>query len=181
MCQLLRQHRLGLGSDVRVYSQEQFSLRLPCSFTYSTYLEKTAKSLLNRGLKVNLHRGNSLGYFLGGSSTFAVCPTIVGTLQQIRAFLSVIPEKMMKSCSGGDASAKWCSLRVCAPSSETTDRLLKAVGACQDNPNTLGVDVRSKAFFAVKSVNDMKLLLAAMINGGGSIDTVDVVPTLVIL
>ena len=85
------------------------------------------------------------------------------------------------SRSTGDSSLKWCSLRVCAPSSETLDSLVKAVGACKDNPNTLGVDVRSKAFFAVKSVSDMKLLLAAIIDGGDRVENGDVVPTLVVL
>ncbi len=181
MCQILHQH--NAVADVRAYSKEEFSLRLPCRHIYQRALEKIADSC--RSVSVRIHTGNSPGYYLGGSLlSNSPCPTIIGNLQQIQAFLSVVPEKMMqthRSRSTGDSSTKWCSLRVCAPSSKTLDRLFKAVGACQANPNTLGVDVRSKAFFAVKSVSDMKLLLAAMIDGGGSVENGDVVPTLVIL
>jgi len=183
MCQILHRHRAE-SADVRVYSQEEFSLRLPCRFVLEKALEKTANSLSRHGLKVYLHQGNRLGYFLGGSSSFNLCPTITGTLPQIQAVLSVIPEEWMQTYSKStrDSALKWCSLRVCAPRVETLDRLAIAVGACKNNPNTLGVDVRSKAFFAVKSVNDMKLLLAAMINGGGvGEDSADKVPTLLIL
>eukprot|EP00985_Skeletonema_marinoi_P000911 scaffold368_cov137-Skeletonema_marinoi.AAC.2 len=182
MCQILHRHRAV--SDVRVNSQEEFSLRLPCNGVSGIALERSIKLLSSPGLKVKLHKGNSLGYFLGGSNSFSACPTITGTLPQIQAVLSVIPEDMMETYSGsaGNSALKWCSLRVSAPCVETLDRLVRAVGACQDNPDTLGVDVRSKAFFAVKSVSDMKLLLAAMINGGSDgEDGADKVPTLLIL
>ncbi len=175
MCQMLHRHRSV--PDVRAYSKEEFSLRLPCGLA----LIKSLKSLSKRGLKVKVHRGNTLGYYLGGSNNLGCCPTVYGNLQKIQAFLNVIPEEMMRPVVTGNSSFISCSLKVCAPSSETLDRLVKATGACKDNPNTLGVDVRSNAFFAVKSVSDMRLLLAAMIDGGGSVDNGDVVPTLFIL
>jgi len=184
MCQMLHQH--NAQSDVRVYSREEFSLRLPCRFLFGQVLEKTVRSLSSPGLKVYLHKGNSLGYYLGGSNTFGTCPTITGTIHQIQAVLGGIPEEMMLTYfdhwSTEISSFNWCSLRVCAPRPDTLNRLVRAAKACEDNPNTLGVDVRSKAFFAVKTVKDMKLLLGGMINGGGvADDAADEVPTLVIL
>jgi hypothetical protein len=38
-------------------------------------------------------------------------------------------------------------------------KLLSAITKCEDNPFTLGLDVSANAFFAVKTLADMKLLL----------------------
>jgi hypothetical protein len=186
MCQMLHRHSAQRQSDVRVYSQEEFSLRLPCRWILAPNLEKIIRSQSSQGLKAYLHKSDRLGYFLGGSSSFAACPTITGTLKQILDFINLLPVEMMQTYSDhrstGDSSFKWCSLRVSAPRPETLDRLVRATKACEDNPNTLGVDVRSKAYFAVKTLTDMKLLLGAMINGVGVVDdSADNEPTLFIL
>jgi len=144
--------------------RKNISLRIPCM------LGRFAGSALTKaietvsGARCYLHTKNSLGFYLDGSN-YGVCPTITGTSTQLKVALDKIKEDCIETYARSQAGAgeyKRCSLRVAAPSATTMDRLIAACHQCQDNPGTVGVDVCANAFYAVKTVRDMKTILAVM-------------------
>jgi len=116
------------------------------------------------GCQGYLHSKSSLGFYLDGSGE--ACPTFKGTPQQLENALSKLPENLISNYEqrlgrpGQGQSFKRCALRVCAPSERALERLVTACHKCQDHPGTLGVNIGSNAFFAVKTVSDMKVILS---------------------
>ena len=51
-----------------------------------------------------------------------------------------------------------------APVPSTLRTLIEATGSCEDNPNTLGVDFDANAYFCIKNMKDMMLMLEALCN-----------------
>jgi hypothetical protein len=98
------------------------------------------------------------------------CPTFFGTPQQlfeVAATVKQIADKLADKhphLTGSLSHSKF-SLRVAAPSEATLMRLGKAAASLHDNPNTIGLDVDANAFFAVKTLDDMQMLLAEMDTG----------------
>jgi len=146
--------------NVKVFSEQEFSLRIPCHFGYELLggnkLMETHKEL---GLRAYIHNKSSLGYYLNGGQE--TCPTFFGTFPQLHAVVQTFPIKLMASAGAGPR----CALRICAPSSQTLAHVLAATQYCVDNPSTLGVDLTSNAYFAVKTHGDMKLLLEQLASG----------------
>jgi hypothetical protein len=123
------------------------------------FFGNAAVEAIKNRVRAYVHTKSSLGYYLDGGGGGG-CPTFFGSFQQLNEALRMIPDHLI---SLGDASAiggKRCSLRVCAPRDENLLRLLAATQHCQDNPGTLGVDIDANAYFAVKTIGDMKILLS---------------------
>jgi hypothetical protein len=161
ICEIFHNHLEPEQPD-RIVLRPGFSLRIPCTLGLKLGFSE-AREVISKasGADMYWHDKSSLGYYLNGSNHG--CPTIVGTLEQVKNALNLFPEELIAAnwdrMSDKNVECKRCSLRITAPSTATLDRLCKAVQACRDNPNTLGVDFRTKAFYAVKTVSDMKLLL----------------------
>lgn len=161
------------SSNVRVFAREEFSLRIPCSllFGLETLVDKIERG---SGIKGYVHKKSSLGFYLEGSND-GCCPTFTGTFQQLEKALSLLPEDLISSYaqrlgSEKGKQVKRCALRVCAPRETTLASLTMACHKCQDHPGTLGVDMKSKAFFAVKSVRDMKIMLSHLSRQHSTLD-----------
>ena len=171
VCEIIHNHSdNGYGSQNKVFTTSAFSLRVPCGpmLRFGKVHEQISGAT---GAKIYFHNGTSLGYYLDGSNDG--CPTISGTTVQIRNALNMLPEGILEtySCrlSASQQECKRCSLRIEAPQPRTLDSLCTALQVCRDNPNTIGVDFGTKAFFAVKTVRDMKLLLEALTAGSSAL------------
>lgn len=165
LCKVFQNHRDHGPQQGRPLSHEGFSLRVPCNFGFR--LGAARERIANAtGANIYFHKGTSLGYYLDGSNDG--CPTIAGTWKQIKDALNMLSDQWIETYSsrfsGDKKECKRCSMRLTAPTTETLDRLVSAVQVCRENPGTLGVDLKTKAFFAVKTVNDMKLLLEAVVS-----------------
>ncbi len=104
---------------------------------------------------------SSLGYYLN-VDVGDPCATFFGSFQQLNEALRMIPDNLISNKHASGKSGKSCALRVCAPRDENLLRLLAATQHCQDNPGTLGVDIDANAYFAVKTIGDMKILLSRL-------------------
>jgi len=135
-----------------VYS-EVFRIFFPAAISLfgDAIVNKIAKLSGARGYN---HTGNSQGYYCGGK----YCPTFIGTWDQLYKALGSVPSRLLID------NGQYCSLQVTEPSLETLEHLVHASYACVANPGTLGVDFGSNAFYAVKTVADMKLLLASLLS-----------------
>ncbi|KAK3236131.1 hypothetical protein CYMTET_53708 [Cymbomonas tetramitiformis] len=147
----------------KTFVSEEFSLRIPCwrrSFMTNRLIDELKARY---GVRAYVHNKNSLGYYLDGGQES--CPTFFGNAAQLSAVLQVFPESLMCDTLVSptfhvNRKGARCALRVCAPTSESLTWLMSAVTKCIDNPLTLGLDISANAYFAVKTVPDMKLLLA---------------------
>jgi hypothetical protein len=138
--------------DLKVFTSEEISLRIPCDmlFSMSGVGQCLMEGLNKKGIRGYVHNKSSQGYYLNGGQQ--TCPTFFGTFKQLHVVLGLFPCDL---CCG----EKRCALRVGAPTSGTLSTLLSAITKCKDNPSTLGLDVSANAFFAVKTLADMKLVL----------------------
>jgi hypothetical protein len=139
------------------FLRQEFSLRIPVSFLGLT---KETIELITKetGAKGYMHNKSNLGYYpschnVGGSP----CPTFFGSFQKLNDTLRLFPESEIAKDDKGNTR---CALRVCAPSGENLLRLIAATRHCKESPGTLGVDVEANAYFVVKTVQDMKIMLS---------------------
>ena len=153
-CSILRGAK-GDRDNKKVFHSEEFSIRVPCDIIIADMqlLQTITKETQASGY---IHGKSSLGYYLDGGNDIP-CPTFFGTFEQLRHALSLIPIQAVHEDRQG---RKRCSLRVCAPNHNTLQHLIASTHHCQDNPGTFGVDIATNAYFAVKSVSDMKLMLS---------------------
>ena len=90
-------------------------------------------------------------------------PTFKGRPDKLLIALDSMEKLKSKySNAEGKEELSVCSLHVRAPSSETLDKLIRASFSCVQNPGTIGVVWNINAFIAVKTVDDMRLLLKNM-------------------
>lgn len=158
VCRKFHEH---CKSNQHVFTREEVSLRIPCGLFSGSGI----KTKIQRETQARCYArmANSPGYYLDGGSCAVV--TITGTCQQLQSALNAIPEELLPAYSGTISprpECKRCSLRLSAPSQDTLKRLVMACQLCQDNPGTLGFDMGSNAFYAVKTVHDMKAILCSM-------------------
>jgi hypothetical protein len=156
-------------TSTRRFLHEEFSIRIPVNFCFEvlSLVDKITKQV---GVRGYMHSKNSLGYFLEGSNACG-CPTFTGSFAQLHATMSLMPEEIISVYDSRLSSAetrgqckRW-SLRVCAPSAATLERLAAACRQCRENPGTLGVSFDSNAYFAVKTIADMKVMLEYLASG----------------
>jgi hypothetical protein len=139
------------------FSRQEFSLRIPVSFlgVMKETIELITKETGARGY---MHNKSHLGYYPschnGGRRP---CPTFFGSFQELNDTLRLFPESEIAKDDKGNTR---CALRVCAPNGTNLLRVIAATQHCQENPRTLGVDVEANAYFVVKTVHDMKIMLS---------------------
>jgi hypothetical protein len=139
------------GNRKKCFTEEENSIHVPCVFLIGNAIVEIIKN--KTGVRACLDSKYSLGHYLDGGDEDRVCPTFFGSFRQLNEVL-----RMVASERGG----KRCSLRVCAPRDDNLLRLLAATQHCQDNPGILGVDIDANAYFAVKTIGDMKILLSRL-------------------
>lgn len=148
----------------RIWDGEQFWLRVPMFFGFNPSLidgicRKT-------GASGYIHQKSSIGFYLD-ESNYGVCPTFTGSFKQLKDTLDILIEIGIPTYrTSSSTECKRCSLRIKAPTSDTTSRIIDACRHCADNPNSLGADFRVNALYAIKTVNDMKILLSHLVSDG---------------
>ena len=79
------------------------------------------------------------------------CPTFNGTAAQLLAALNIITT--LAGQGPGFSSPTRCALRIAAPSEHSLTKVLATLPFLLENPLTLGVDIETNAYFAVKSIS----------------------------
>jgi hypothetical protein len=144
----------------RIWDREQFCLRVPMFIGFnSSLIDGICRKT---GASGYIHQKSSIGFYLDGSF-YGFCPTFTGSFKQLKDTLDRCLGIYWTSFS---TECKRCSLRIKAPTSDTTVRLIDACRHCADNPNSLGADFRVNALYAIKTVNDMKILLSHLVSDG---------------
>mmetsp|Transcript_14229 Transcript_14229/g.20395 ORF Transcript_14229/g.20395 Transcript_14229/m.20395 type:complete len:401 (-) Transcript_14229:1051-2253(-) len=147
--------RLKVKRGEKIFHNEELSIRVPSpSFSFAILVRKNFDNLKEKiNISGFLHSASSPGYFLGGNNDVVHpnCPTLFGSAEKLKTALDAILQI--------DSSIKFCSLRIAAPSPQTLEKLTRACQRCVDNPGTLGVQFESNAFFVVKSIRDIKIML----------------------
>jgi hypothetical protein len=108
---------------------------------------------------------------LVGSNYDGFCPTFTGSFKQLKDTLDLLNEEYLSIYQDRFSSKKYnsCSLRITAPTHDTMSRLIAACHHCTDNPDSLGADFGYNAMYAIKTVNDMKILLSHLADGSKAV------------
>ena len=140
----------------KVFNEEALSLRIPVGALGLISREAIQKIEQRTQARGYLHFGSSLGFYLNGGQE--ACPTFNGTAAQLLAALNII-KGLTKDYM--DPPTR-CAVRFAAPSPQTLTQLLASLKFLPENPLTLGVDIQANAYFAVKSISDIEVLLERM-------------------
>ena len=147
--------RLKVKRGEKIFHNEELSIRVPSpSFSFAILMRKNFDNFKEKiNISGFLHSGSSPGYFLGGNNDVVHpnCPTLFGSAEKLKTALNAVLQI--------ESSIKLCSLRIAAPSPQTLEKLTRACQRCVDSPGTLGVQFESNAFFAVKTIRDIKIML----------------------
>ena len=157
--EVLRLMNAGILSEFGSFTG--YSLRVPLELYLVSTSHLIKELVKSSGAKIYIHQGSSLGYYLDGSNS-GVTLTITGSPQQIKNALSKIAGLLYRTVSSSQGERKQkrrCSLRIGSPSIEQLNQVIRAVDKCKHNPGTIGFDARTCCIYAVKTSEDMEIVL----------------------
>jgi len=155
------------SSEERMISGEEFSLRL--CLDGGTLNDRIVNKIRKAtGAHGYADSKSASSYYLrkGGDVSFGVFK-FFGTFDKLQKVLQYVHAVFLDQkdpfCRARFNTSQ-CSLRVCNPTEENLHHVIRATLACQENPGTIGMNIKSNSYYAVKTSSDMTMMLNTLVS-----------------